>query len=243
MSSDQLNLFNDNTQTPAQPVEQPNQPNPTPAPAAPIDPFAQMLSNIRADDGRQKYNSVPDALNALDHSQKYIAQLQAQIKELEAKAAQNVTMEQVLERINAQPKESTQPQQAGLTPEDVLALLQQQEAKKKAEANAAAFVSRFKELYGEKAQETFYGKAAEMGLSAQQIESLVATSPQAVYTMFGMTEKPVTSAPMPNGINTAAIVTPAAPEIKTAMGFVSEKQLVDSWKQIKDAVNAQYGIK
>lgn len=240
--SDQQNLFNDNQQTPAQqPVEQPVTPNP--APAAPIDPFTQMLANIKADDGRQKYNSVPDALNALDHSQKYIAQLQAQIKELEVKAAQNVTMEQVLERIN-QPKEQNQPQQAGLTPDDVMAILQQQEAKKKVEDNAATFVSKFKEIYGDKAQEVFYGKAAEMGLNSQQIESLVASSPQAVFTMFGITNTaPTPSAPMPNGINTTAMVTPAAPEIKTAMGFVTERQLVDSWKQIKDAVNAQYGIK
>lgn len=236
--SDQQNLFNDNPQTPAQPSEQPITPV---APVAPVDPFAQMLQNIKAEDGRQKYNTVPDALNALDHSQKYIAQLQAQIKELEVKAAQNVTMEQVLEKINAQPKEQPQTVPAGLTPDDVIKLMQQQEAQKKAEANTVSFINRFKALHGEKAKDVFYGKAAEMGLSHEQIESLVATSPQAVFSMFGIVDKPASTV-MPSGVNTAAMAQPNAPQIKTVMGFVGDGELVDSWRQIKDTVNKQLGI-
>lgn len=236
--SDPQNLFDDAPQVPVTPTETPVTP---PAPVA--DPFEAMLANIKAEDGRVKYNSVPDALKALEHSQAYIAQLQAQIKELETKASQNVTMEQVMELVNKQKTPADEPKSTpGLTAEDVMRILQQQESQKKAEANTQLFIQKFKTLYGEKSKEVFYGKASEMGLNPTQIESLVASSPQAVFTMFGITDKPA-PASLPSGINTAAMVDPAPTPIKTAMGFVSENDLLDNWRQCAKAVHEQLGIR
>ena len=235
---DNQTLFNEeNQQTPAQPVDIP--------PAAPVsqpDPFAAMLANIKSEDGRQKYNTVPDAINALDHSQRYISQLQEQIKTLEEKVAQGVTMEKVIESMKQQNEPAHSQSTPGLTAEDVMRILQQQESQKKAEANTQLFIQKFKTLYGEKSKEVFYGKASEMGLNPAQIENLVASSPQAVFTMFGITDKPAPVS-LPSGINTSAMVDPAPTPIKTAMGFVSENDLLDNWRQCAKAVNEQLGIR
>lgn len=227
--------------------EAPNQ-DPTPPAAAPVtpenadpvkDPSVDLLSQIVGDDGAPKYKDVPTALNALQHSQNYIKELQQKLAEAEAKAKEAVTMEQVMEMLNKPPETppvNPDPGEPGLTPDDVLRILQEQETAKTKKANAKAVAQKFRELHGDKAEEVFYGKAKEMGLTKESINQLASSSPQAVFSMFGIQEshKP---APAPSGVNTFGIPqNPAPTQRKPVMGYSSDRELAEYWANIKKEV-------
>lgn len=218
----------------------------TPATPAPVaDPAVTLLANIKGEDGQQKYKDVTTAISALQHSQEYIKQLKQQLEEATQKASQAVTMEQVLAAIN---KPSDAPQgttqaQGGLTAEDVLRLMQAEERKKIEKANAAKVAQKFKEVHGEKAEETFYAKAAEIGLTRDAINSLAATSPEAVFSMFGLKGGPAPVPGSPSGINTHSMQAPQSTPRQPVMGFKRESELLDYWKNLKAEVERDLNVK
>lgn len=234
-------LFDEHTPAPAEGT-------PPVVPTAPVvDPTAPLLATIVGEDGQQKYKDVPTALDALKHSQEYIKQLKQQLEEASQKAAQAVTMEQVLAELKApvtSPAASQGPSApSGLTATDVVKILQAQEAEKIEKANAAKVAQKFKEVHGEKAEETFYSKASAMGLSAEAINKLAATSPAAVFSMFGITVETTPASPTPSGINTANMQFASLPVKDPVMGFKTDKELVGYWAKLKSEVNESLGIK
>lgn len=241
------NIFAGGDPTPNTPVEGQTPVTPAnPAPAA--DPTAALLANIKGDDGAQKYKDVTTALSALQHSQEYIKQLKQQLEEASQKASQAVTMEQVLAAINKPADAPTAPQTpqgspSGLTAEDVLKLLQTEERKKIEKANAAKVAQKFKEVHGEKAEETFYAKAAEMGLSRDAINSLAATSPEAVFSMFGVKGGSAPVPGTPSSVNTHNMQEQQAAPRSPVMGFKRESELLDYWKKLKAEVEANLNVK
>ena len=225
----------------------PATPTPTPVQETPNsgDPVVSILSEIVGDDGQQKYKDVTTALNALKHSQEYIKQMKAQLDEATQKASQAVTMEQVLAAVNKPAEAPVAPTAppAGLTAEDVVRILQEKEQAERYKANAAKVAQRFKELHGEKAEEAFYGKAAEMGLTRESINQLAATSPDAVFSMFGIKSGQASAPPTPNGINTGGMQTPTPTALGSVMGFKTDKDLAEYWSKLKAEVNSNLGIK
>jgi hypothetical protein len=145
-----------------------------------------------------------------------------------------------MEMLNKQP-ETAPPanpdiDKPGLTPDDVLRILQEQETAKTKKANAKAVAQKFREMHGDKAEEVFYGKAKEMGLTKESINQLASTSPQAVFSMFGIQDsfKP---APTPSGVNTFGIPqNPAPTQRKPVMGYSSDRELAEYWANIKKEV-------
>lgn len=223
-------------------------PSPTPTPTetpAGVDPVVSILSEIVGDDGQQKYKDVTTALNALKHSQEYIKQMKAQLDEASLKASQAVTMEQVLAAVNKPTEAPTPPTAppAGLTADDVVRILQEKEKAERQKTNAAKVAQRFKETHGEKAEEAFYGKAAEMGLTRDSINQLAATSPEAVFSMFGMKGGTVPAPPPPSGINTGGMQTPTPSPLGSVMGFKTDRDLAEYWSKLKAEVNSSLGIK
>ena len=232
-------LFDGSTQAPQEPA--------APAAAPTIDPAASLLSTIVGEDGTQKYKDIPTALGALQHSQEYIKQLKQQLEEATQKTSQAVTMEQILAELKAPVTPPTASQgpstQSGLTATDVVKILQAQEQEKIAKANALKVAAKFKEVHGEKAEEVFYTKAAEMGLSRDAVNNLASTSPEAVFSMFGVKGEAPPAIAAPSGINTAGMQV-AAPTVKDpVMGFKTDKELVGYWSKLKAEVNESLGIK
>ena len=208
--------------------------------------FDQLLDQIRGDDDAPKYRDVPTALNALQHSQKYIQELKQELAELREKANSNVTMEQVLSALEKKSENKTEPEPptpSGLSPEDVLRLMEEREMKKQQEANINSVDAKFHEVYGEKAAETFKEKAKELGLSMDYLKTLSATSPKAVFTLFGIGSTKPASPSIPSGINTAGMPRNEESPIKPVMGYTTDKELADSWRRVKEKVNNQLGIK
>ena len=59
-------------------------PTPTPVTTTISDnPYADLLRNIKNEDGNQKYDTIQKALEALSHSQTYIPQIKSQLTERE----------------------------------------------------------------------------------------------------------------------------------------------------------------
>lgn len=203
--SDPTSIFNsDQTQTTAQQT--------TPQP----NDLSHLLLDIKNERGEQKYRTVEDALNALKHSQAYIPELSEKLNkqalELEEakKAAEKVSeLERVVKALTEQktPTDDT-PSKNDLTPDKVAELvstvLEQKEQKRTTEQNIQSVVQTVKQAFGDKADEVFYSKAAELGISAEQFNTMAATSPKVVLKLLGIDGvKQVSTAPdISSSINT-----------------------------------------
>lgn len=189
--ADQANIFNDGN-TPSQNQNaggtQQNVPN--------NDDLATLLGSIKNERGEPKYKSVQDALKALQHSQAYIPELknnnqalETQLADMQNKLAKMDELERSLQELTTrQTSQSNTP--AGLTEQQVAELLDRQLTKKQQEdlhkQNIASVAQTVKQHFGDKAEEVFYGKAAEIGMTKEQFNVLAATNPKAVLKLVGV---------------------------------------------------------
>ena len=161
--------------------------------------FTDQLSTIKNESGEQKYDSVPKALDALAHSQSYIPDLKNQnnAKDLEIAAlkeqlAKSEAVEDVVARLSSQQAPQAEPQvtpQAnGLDEAGVLNLLQahsqQQAAASVATTNEDSVSLALNSKFGDKTQEVVANKAAELGMSVQDLQGLSQRSPAAALQLF-----------------------------------------------------------
>ncbi len=186
--SDQDNIFGGTT-----PAQAPagNEQAPAPQPT-----FADKLSGITNEAGEQKYANVDTALDALANSQQYIPQLQTQ---LDAMAAENAALKhevakaqgftEAMDSLQSQQQAPQVDQPVGLDEAKAVELFENMVAKREQQAtmdtNTGAVAKAMQEKYGDKAEEMFYGKAGELNMSRDAINSLAATSPSAVLALFG----------------------------------------------------------
>ena len=207
--SDPTSIFgNQNLETPPNNQGLPSNGNPPPQ----DDQLGALLGMIKNEKGEQKYKNVQEALNALAHSQSYIPQLkneltmtQEQLREAQEAANKIKELEQVVLQLtqNNTPK-ANQPS-GELSEEKIAELVNATLAKTQAittqKQNLDTVVNKVREVYGDKADEVFYNKAKELGLSNEQINNLAATSPTAALTMLGIGSGSKSTVSTP-GINT-----------------------------------------
>jgi len=189
----------DVVETPTTPT---NEGGNVPSPASTQNDFADLLGVVVNDKGEQKYKSVPEAMKGLVHSQEHIKNLEAEMTTLRSELEKRASVEDALKQLTPaeQPVETPTP---GLSMEDVNALLEQREQQKVIETNTKRVVSTIQEKFGDKAEEVFYGKAQELGMTTEQFNTLAAQSPNAVLAFFN-TAAPTSSAVNQSSINTAA---------------------------------------
>ena len=186
------------------------------------DPNANLLSMIMNEQGQQKYATIQDALKGAAHAQEYIRQLQAQVAEKERllQASQTEkskqeelerTVQELLARQNQNPNPNTTDKDA-LDPTKIAELVAQtldkRTAAEKAKANQSLVATELVKVFGEDAEKKYNSAAQELGLSVAEMNEFAAKSPKAVLKALGVSEqaahKPVTSAPVPSAVNTAA---------------------------------------
>ena len=202
------NIFSENTNPPAggdatPPNDQSNQ-------------FADLLGSIKNDRGEPKYKDVKTALEALKHSQEYIPSLKeekertaSELAALKAEVERLKNIEDVVERLSSQQSQEKPP--AGLSEDAVANLVNQTLTKREQaalrEANIKGVVARMQQALGAEADKAFYSKAAELGMTAEQINNLAAQSPTAVLKLFGLegTQQPVQSKQVQSSVNTAGL--------------------------------------
>jgi SpoU rRNA methylase family enzyme len=217
----------------------------------PVDAIVNKLMDIKREDGSPKYESIDDALEALKHSQTFIPQLQQENADLRAKAQENETLKQTIERLtqgnnmNEEKPNAQTSTNGGLSEEAVARLVEQtlatREEKSNAEKNVGVVRASLIQKYGseEKAREYHDNKAKELGLDPAKLAAIAATSPQAALTLLGEVSK------TPTPINTSSVLLPhsqsteelKAPEVSLLSGRgATAKNQIDFYKKVKDKV-------
>lgn len=203
---DQSNLFNKNSS------------EGTPPQNSGSDDLATLLNEIKNDKGEPKYRSVSDALYALKHSQEYIPTLKRDLDEARAAAERVKELERAVEALSR--KDDDQAPAAPVLDESKIAdivsrTVSANEAAKTRQRNTEQVVSAVASTFGDKAEQIFYNKAQEMGLSRQEMNDLAARSPQAVFKMLGIEPaKQTDSAPLRTSVNTAGMEPPTTTYVK-----------------------------
>ena len=244
--SDPTSIFDpNNTPNPANPTSTPSQSTPPVVDNA----LTDLLKDIKNERGEPKYKDPLEALNGLKHAQEFIPQLKSQLSDKEIEI--NRLREEVtrLKEVESSVAQLTQQQQqnlptaaSGITEEQIADLVARTMTKKDNEnlqkQNLATVVSTLQSVLGADAEKTFYAKAAEFGMSQEEINSLAATKPKAVLTMFGINgtqaAKPPASTNNAGGINTAAF----QPQQETFVGRNPKPALIGATQDdLKEATN------
>ena len=188
-------------------------PAPTNQPS-PSDKLHDLLSQIKNENGEPKYKSVEDALVGLAHAQSFIQTLRTEKSQVEQERDSLKTTAEKVSELEKYVKELTErsasqnttvPQ--GLSEEAVARLVEntltKQQQEKIAKDNLASVVSAVAKEFGDKAEEVFYSKAQEIGLSRAEINALAARTPQAALKLIGVsTSTPSSTTPVRGTVNT-----------------------------------------
>ena len=150
-----------------------------------------LLQSIVAEDGRQKYSSVAEALKALQHSQGFIETLKGEKTALAEEVAKRKSAEEVLEQLkrgNNDDEVTTQPSEFDVTKLESLIeqKLRTAESQKAASLNVDQVKNSLTAKFGDKAEEIYIKAAQDSGISLTQLNTLSATSPKAVLKLVGI---------------------------------------------------------
>ena len=173
-------------------------PNEDPSPQV-VDVFADQLNMIKNESGEPKYDSVPKALEALQHSQQYIPEIKSQlhardqeIATLKEQLSGASTLDDVMAKFNAnqeQAPEDTQTPPNALDEQAIIKLIRSQSNQDRqqtvATTNEAAVSKVLVEKFGDKATEALTSKASELGMTIETMKTLAQQSPNAVLQFFG----------------------------------------------------------
>lgn len=229
------------------------------APPPSNDPFGDKLKGIVDKDGRPKYASTDKALEALVHSQAHIERLEqeaaqraVELEEARRKAAEAEALEAVIERLkpNNSPEQKVTPPNAGVDEAATIAqlekILEKRELAKLAGDNLKSVNDVLITKFGspEKAKEAVAVKAAELGMTVQELGSLSAKSPKAALQFFGEAPKAPQSTPPSN--NTPLIPLKddegLKPPAKSLLLGATSKEQTDYMKKIKEDVWKRHNI-
>lgn len=247
---------NNQTGSEGQPPAQPAAPEPK--------PLDHLLSAIRNEQGEVKYNTVEDALTGAAHAQELIAknkgeleQLRSELQSLREENAEYkgaVTAMQNFNQPSNQPEpESSPATETGQDDVNPAELVRQEMARVKLEetsqANTKAVAGALIEKFGEKAQEKFYAKAGELGLSKDQMNKLAAESPKAVLAYFAADKaddiKPTQTSTSSESLGQQPAINPDAPlpppERSMLLG-PSSQELVAEMNRHKEHIYKKFGV-
>lgn len=185
----------------------------------------------------KKYATPEAALQSIPHAQHHIEQLEQEMANLREDLSKRKTVDEVLQEINKTPAETeAQPQ---LTQEQLDALIDNRLTVKQqleqTKSNMDTVKETFLDHFGDsnKSFEAYTGKAAELGMSVEQLNQLAATSPKAVFEMFGLENKTKsTVTKIDTNINSEAVVNTnvQAQPVKSVMGGSTVKDDIAAWK-------------
>lgn len=198
----------------------------------------------------KKYKTVEEAINSIPHAQNHIATLTNDIATIKSELEKRKTAEELLEDIRKTTQQTQNTTAAVEVNHDVVSEIVRKQLADSAIAtqqanNTALVVNTFKETYGDKAKEVFNQLAVENGMNVTQLEALVATSPQAVLKLSGITVKkdPIPT-PSTGGVNTQAILNSNP---KTANSTVEDygksSSVADGMRRAREIVNQRLNIK
>lgn len=181
------------------------------------DLLADLLGSIKNERGEQKYSDPVKAIEALRHSQEFIPKLteeneslRKKLSELEEAVGKMSNIEETVKQLAASQNDGGKTPQPEFDEQKLTELvnttLTRREVEIRQKTNISQVASAMQEKFGQEAEKVFYTKAAELGMDVETINSLAASSPQAVLQLFGVVKeqsrKNDMPATTPSGINT-----------------------------------------
>jgi hypothetical protein len=203
---------NENSQQPTPEAEKGTQDASAQEKPESIDPnslFADQLAEIKAEDGRTKYDSVDKALASIPYADKHIKELTDEVNELKQQLAQYEGLESMYEHIKEEAQKNN-----GATPaaeydeasiEKVVEnLVSKREQEARIKTNRDNVKTTLESQFGDKAEEMFKAKAQELEMSVAELTTLAGTHPKLVVEHFAKKEdKP--SGESVSTVNTGAL--------------------------------------
>ena len=189
--TDQSDIFSSKEQT--------TQSDPLKTTIAPDNQLANLLAEIKNEQGEQKYSSLEEALKGTKSAQEYIPQLKSQNSTLEAEVStlraqleKLGTVEEVVSRLTANSSKQEAPAAtpaASPLSQDAIAKmikdsLQETKQSEAALANEKNVNDVLSTKFGDKARELVKAKADELGISLEKLQTLSRESPSMVLALF-----------------------------------------------------------
>jgi hypothetical protein len=219
--------------------------------------FEDHLKQIKNETGEQKYDSVPKALEALQHSQSFIGQLKeessakdAELQALREEVAKRAAVEDVVSKFTATQEQQQQsnPQVQGLDEQKVAEIFNnltaQQSAAQAAQSNEVKVNQALVQQFGDKAGEAVQAKAAELGMSVQALQQLSQSSPNAALSLFQVA--PTASPSVTTGSYTIPASQPRETELKrpekSLLRGASTNDQIEYLRQIRESVYKKHGV-
>jgi hypothetical protein len=189
----------------------------------------------------KKYTSVEAALAALPHAQSHIQRIEEENKQLREKAGTAVSTEEVLQSVRELLAAERSATPGKVVDEATIAgvidrTLTAREEAANQQRNKEAVMTAMRNKYGDKAEEMYKSRAAELGMSVEYLNSLSRTSATAALELLGV--KPTASPsvnPSKGSLNTEAFRTQnIPPQRKNIMtGGATTKDMLEAWRAAK----------
>ena len=229
-------------------------PEPTITPQAnPNDLFTDQLAAIKNSEGAPKYDSVEKAIEALQHSQQYIPELQSKMTSQEtlisALTAKLEASQSVQEIINQQtpPNEVPPTSAPSLSEQDIedklTQLLEQRSAVTQASTNASTVNTTLTQKYGANAQAEIASKAKQLGMKPSELGELAKKNPTMVLALFGEklgVSNPSTGTIVPPMISPT--IEPVKRPDKSVLSGATAKEQGEMMSRIKEEIYRKHGI-
>lgn len=225
------------------------------------DKLATLLASITNEDGKQKYDNVEKAIEALVHSQTYIPQIKSQLTEKEqelervkAELAKREAVEDVVKRLAASKNQDADDPQLNvgldeqtvqkLVEENLGRVLSQRDAQVAYQTNVSKVQDTLVQKFGDKAGEVVAARAAELGITPKDIEKMAGSNPVIALELF-KAQGVQTPNPTTHGRNIPPVndrVEELKRPEKSLLRGGSNKERAEFMKKIRDQVYAKHGI-
>lgn len=220
------------------------------------DHYSNQLRGIVSSDGRQKYESVDKALEALAHSQSFIPTLQAktqqqeqELAELRAQLAKTQGVQEVVDSLaqRQQHSQESDPQETKFGEEEVTRILEETLNRRTLEQQTAANTNKVNEAltatYGDKAASVVQTKAKELNTTPEELGKLAQSNPDLVLSLFNSKAKPLslTTGSFQSSLTPAPTAPLGRPEKSLLSGATSRDQ-AEYMRRVKQEVYAKYQI-
>lgn len=228
--------------------ETPNADQPNVENQPPVEPTIQIPDEVLALVGPgKKYATLADALKSIPHAQGHIQTLESELAQLREEKGKALSQEEVYAAVQDYLKQNGGQAGTGLDEKAVDGLLDRKLKEREEAERQQANITTFKSAMGKfgdeaKQREVFNAKAAELGMTPQRLSALVAESPKAVMTMFGLDGKQPSGNPPPRGLNTEALSTTVGSEPPRQVNTRSVKDLTAEFVRLQTELKKKHGI-
>ncbi len=186
----------------------------------------------------KKYTDVNKALESIPHAQTHIDKLEQELTDVRAKLDAAATVEETLAQFASKQEQGTPTSQPVDLSEVANLVDQRLIARDQASTqtnNMNSVASELTVQFGDKAkaEAAFISKASELGVDVSYMNDLAATSPAAVYALFGTKAKASSQEFSKSSVNTEAFRSTEQTQhaVPSVMSGSSTTQVLDAWRK------------